>query len=245
MRGSRSLGSTVPDEHQLRTTLEAMARSRLGDGCAIASGSLETFASAALFPAETLLIAAARPRRLATFRGGRACARAALRELGMETVAIVADASGAPIWPAGFVGSISHTDEFAAAVVAHSPPIRGIGIDLEKDGPLDDPAMVRIICRPEELHAAHDPSHPANLERGKLLFVAKEAVYKAYRACQDTFLDFQDVCVSLDESTGTFCATLVNRQVHGVVEHPSVRGNFARAEGLFIAIASHTQAEST
>jgi 4'-phosphopantetheinyl transferase EntD len=236
---------TLRDECQLRAALEMMVRSRLGSGCAISSGPLQDFANAAMFSAEILSIAGAGPRRTATFRAGRACARAAMKQLGFQAAAIMADASGAPIWPAGFVGSISHTDEFAAAVVARSPPIRGIGIDVERDGPLDDAAMVRIICRPEELHAVHDPSHPANLERGKLLFVAKEAVYKAYRACQDTFLDFQDVSVSLDESTGTFCATLFNRQVHGVVEHPSVRGNFARAEGLFIAIASHTQAEST
>ncbi len=229
---------TLPDECQLRVALEMMIRSRLGSGYAISSGPLEAFANAALFSVETLSIAGAWPRRTAAFRAGRTCARAAMKQLGFEAAAIVADASGAPIWPPGLVGSISHTDEIAAAVVAYGPPVGGIGIDLESDGPLDDPAMLPIICRPEELHAAHDPFHPANLERGKLLFVAKEAVYKAYRACQNTFLDFQDVSVFLDESTGTFCATLVNRRVHRVVEHPSVRGNFARAGGLFIAVAS-------
>jgi 4'-phosphopantetheinyl transferase EntD len=230
---------TVPDERQLRNTLEAMARSRLGNGYAIFAGPLEAFANAALFPAEKLSIAGAGPRRLATFRGGRACARAALRELGLEPVAIVAGASGAPIWPPAVVGSISHTDAVAAAVVAHSPPVGGLGIDLECDEPLDDAAMVRIICRPEELHRACDPSHPANLERGKLLFVVKEAVYKVYRALHNTFLDFHDVSVSLDEIAGAFCATLVHPQVDGGIGHRSVLGNFTRAEGLFAAIASH------
>jgi 4'-phosphopantetheinyl transferase EntD len=228
----------VPNQRPLRTVFEAMAHHQLGHGYAIFAGRLEEFANARLFPSESLFIARAGPRRLATFRGGRACARVALRDLGLAPVAIGTNAYGAPVWPPTVVGSISHRNEFAVALVAHSPPIRGLGIDLERDELLEDPAMVRIICRPDELDSAYDAHHPANLGRGKLIFAVKEAVYKAYSAIKDTFLDFHEIRVSLDESAGTFCATVVDPQGWKDIEPRFVRGNLARSEGLFIAIAS-------
>jgi 4'-phosphopantetheinyl transferase EntD len=234
----------IRDEFRLKNVLQAMAEDRLVAPYAIQVGHLDTFASVDLFPIEISAIASAGPRRRATFQGGRGCARAALRELGSPKVAIPAAPSGAPIWPPAFVGSISHTNEIAAAVVAHSQQVRGLGLDLETDEPFDDPAMVRIVCRPEELISGRDPSDAENLRRGKLLFVVKEAVYKLYRPLSDTFLEFDDLSVSLDESTGAFSADLANPQRPAVAGNRAVTGVFARSEGLFIALASLSQAAS-
>lgn len=223
---------------RLKYLLQAMAEDRLPARFAITVGPLEDFANAALFPTEMAANTGASPRRLAAFRGGRACARAALRELGLPPAAIPTGACGAPIWPEGFIGSISHTDDIAAAIVAHSPPIRGLGLDLDGNEPLDDAAMVQLVCRPEELFPDRDPSHPANLQRGKLLFVVKEAVYKLYWPLADRFLDFQDVCVTLDESASAFHAELVDSQLPGLARGRAVNGSFARSEGLLVALAS-------
>ncbi len=118
--------------------------------------------------------------------------------------------------------------------------MRGVGLDLETDEPFDDAEIVRMVCRPEEFLPGRDPSDPANLQRGKLLFVIKEAVYKLYSPLCDAFLEFHDLSVSLDELAGTFRATLVNPQRPALAGNRTIAGNFAKAEGLFIALASLT-----
>jgi 4'-phosphopantetheinyl transferase EntD len=225
------------DEFRLTTILQTMADNCHLTAYAIQAGPLESFSNAPLFPAEIYPMA---PRRRATFEAGRACAHAALKELGSPDFAIPIGPSGAPVWPPGFVGSITHTNDVAAAIVARSENVRGVGLDLETAEPFDDAEIVRMVCRPEELVSGRDLSDPANLERGKLLFVIKEAVYKLYRPLIDTFLEFHDLSVSLDESAAAFRATLVNPRRPSLAGHRTITGNFAKAEGLFIALASLT-----
>jgi enterobactin synthetase component D / holo-[acyl-carrier protein] synthase len=228
----------MPDEFRLKNILQTMAESQGLTNCAIEVGLVESFANAPLFPSEITAMASVAPRRLATFRGGRACARAGLRELGSPDVAIPIGPSGAPMWPSGFVGSITHTSEIAAAIVARSPQVRGLGLDLETDEPFDDASMVNVVCRPGELTAERDPSDPANLARGKLIFVIKEAAYKLYRPLSDAFLEFHDLGVLLDKSANAFRAELVNPQRPAVAGSRNITGVFAEAEGLYIALAS-------
>jgi 4'-phosphopantetheinyl transferase EntD len=154
------------------------------------------------------------------------------------------DACGAPVWPRGFVGSITHTGDIAAAVVSRSPPVRGLGLDVENDEPLEDAGMVAMVCRPEELLPGRHASHPSNRERAKLLFVVKEAVYKLYRPLNGAFLDFHDVRVILDESNGAFRAELVEPRLPPVAGRRMMDGSFARIEGLFVALASQSDADA-
>src|SRR5580692_9704966 len=98
----------MPDVFRLRNILQTMAENRPVPGCAVEVALVESFANAPLFPIEISVIASAAPPRMATFRAGRACARGALKELGSRNVAIPIGPSGAPIWPPGFVGSITH-----------------------------------------------------------------------------------------------------------------------------------------
>jgi 4'-phosphopantetheinyl transferase EntD len=242
-RQERTETKRVFDESRIKNVLRAMAEARLPVLYAIEVARLETFAHVELFPPEIPAIASAAPSRRATFQAGRGCARAALRQLGSTDVAIPSAPSGAPIWPPGFVGSISHTREIAAAVVAASQNVSGLGLDLETDDPFDDAAMVRIVCRPEELLSERDPFDPANLERGKLLFVVKEAVYKLYRPLSNAFLEFEDLSVSLDESAGVFRAELTNPQRAAITADRAITGVFANSEGLFMALASLRQSD--
>src|SRR5262249_35720043 len=198
----------------------------------------------ALFATELPSRVGSHPRRWASFRGGRACARAALRALGLPAVAIPVGTAGAPIWPQGFVGSISHTDNTAAPTVAESPPIEALGLDVEGDEPLDNASMVKLVCRREELVPGFDPSDAANLRRGKLLFVVKEAIYKLYWPLAKTFLDFHEVSVTLDESKGRFRAAIIASKQIGVFDHGPLSGSFARSEGLIIALASRLNTQS-
>ncbi len=214
-----------------------MTEDHLPGSFGVEAGALETFQSAALFPEEVSARGGANTQRKAAFRGGRACAHQALRQIGGPAVAIGTGTAGEPLWPAGCVGSISHTNKVVAAVVAFSPPVRGIGIDLEENEPLQDAAMVELVCRPDELILGSDPSQAANLQRGKLLFVIKEAVYKLCWPVMRTFLEFHDVSVMVDIPAGTFSAELVNRRLPAIAGHRLITGRFAEVRNLYVALA--------
>ena len=71
------------------------------------------------------------PKRQTEYLAGRFCARAALQRLtGIPGVPAVGE-DRAPQWPAGVVGSITHGDGRAAAVVGHAEAWRGLGLDTE------------------------------------------------------------------------------------------------------------------
>lgn len=220
----------------VKHALEQMTQSLLPDGCAIEVGSVEILQDLELFPEEAAAVTRASHIRQATFRAGRACARAALKRLGSPEVAIPRGVLCAPLWPRGFAGSITHTNEVAAAVVTRRSEAIGLGIDIETDEPLNDSAMLQIVCRPEELPGGPAAFDCASLRRGKLVFVLKEAAYKAFSPLTHTFLEFQDLGVSVDESARTFRAELSNA-TNCSSDQWTINGMFAEVEELFVAVA--------
>ncbi|HZK89405.1 MAG TPA: 4'-phosphopantetheinyl transferase superfamily protein [Stellaceae bacterium] len=205
---------------------------------AIAVGMLANYSTAPVCPGETLACDGAHLRRHLAFHGGRACARAACAKLGVPSTPIPVGDAGEPIWPGGVTGSISHTNEIVAAVVAHDPPVGGVGLDLEADEPLNSEAVMEVVCRPEELVPGHRIGTPINLRRGKLLFVVKEAIYKLYWPLTGAFADFHDFSVTLDETRGLFQAELVNARLPLVAGRRTVAGGFAQSPGIFIALTA-------
>ncbi|WP_374545953.1 4'-phosphopantetheinyl transferase [Rhodoblastus sp.] len=122
----------------------------------------------------------------------RIAARALLSRLGAPDAAIAKAPSGAPLWPAGFVGSLAHDELVALAAVARATDFASVGIDIEPDADLPD-ELVDLVATPAE-RALYD----AALLRGRALFVAKEAVFKAVHPLDGVFLDFHDIEVDLD-----------------------------------------------
>lgn len=234
---AKQFGRT-PDPVRVLNTLRALTAARGIPACATCVELVQKFEHVALFPEEAAAVAEAAPVRLATFRAGRGCARAALKELNLTATAIPTAPSGAPIWPSGFVGSLAHTNEIAAAVVAPSDRAKWLGLDLETGEPLDGATMVGLVCRPEELFPASEAAAPENLRRGKLIFVVKEAVYKLYSPLAGAFLEFHDLTVSLDEPAGTFRAALANPERPPLDGVRSVTGVFAETDGLIVALTS-------
>ena len=76
-------------------------------------------------------LAQAREQRRSAYLAGRICARSALALHDVHGVQVLSDTGGAPVWPNGMVGSISHNKEYAAALAYPARNIRGIGIDIE------------------------------------------------------------------------------------------------------------------
>ena len=139
--------------------------------------------------------------RLAAFRLGRHCARMALKQQGLDNVELPLGSGRAPVWPPGFVGSISHTGSLALAAAAPSNVVSGLGIDVEEAGSLDLP-LLELICRPEEVAGLEEIGPPEIAAR--LLFSAKESVYKCIWPCLRRYVDFLDVGIEIDTHQHTY-----------------------------------------
>ncbi|HYJ21105.1 MAG TPA: 4'-phosphopantetheinyl transferase superfamily protein [Solirubrobacterales bacterium] len=162
----------------------------------------------ALFPEEEAAIARAVPKRRLEFAVGRDCAHRALGALGEAPGPVPTGERGEPVWPAGVVGSITHCDGYRGCAVARTTDLAALGIDAEPHAPL--PAgLIDDIARPEERGplaalAAADPS----IHWDRLLFSAKESVYKAWFPLARRWLGFEDVVATIDPG-GTFAARLL------------------------------------
>ena len=165
-----------------------------------------------LAPGEEAFVENAVPKRRRQFAAGRGCARAALHALGHEAqgVPILRGDKREPVWPAGFAGSITHTEGHCAAAVVRVGRLVGVGIDVERGAPLDD-ALLERICSPDERAAVDALATRGERERGawgKVVFSAKEAFYKAYYPLGGLVLGFGDAHVELDAEASSFRATL-------------------------------------
>jgi enterobactin synthetase component D / holo-[acyl-carrier protein] synthase len=101
--------------------------------------SAECFGEAsggALFPEEEKSIAHAVAARRREYAAVRCCAQACLGRLGYARVPILPGIGGAPTWPAGVLGSMTHCAGYAAAAVGPLSRISAIGIDADADAPL-------------------------------------------------------------------------------------------------------------
>jgi len=171
--------------------------------------AFEDDAGVELFPEEEAVVARAVAGRRRAFATARACARRALAELGLPAVAIGRGERGAPLWPAGVVGSITHCDGYRASAVAWSRDVATVGIDAEPNGPLPEGVLGRIASDGEAAHlselAAADPS----VCWDRLLFCAKEATYKAWFPLAQRWLGFRDATVTVDPEGGGFSVRLL------------------------------------
>ena len=181
-----------------------------------------------LHPAEVACVESAVEKRRGEFAAGRLCARRALAVLGIRDFPLLPDADRVPIWPLGVVGSISHCTGFFGAAVARCETTSGLGVDVELADPLERRLVPKICTPAEETRLACLP-RLAGVDWHKLVFSAKESVYKAYYPLSRTFLDFHDVDVVLDPDAGTFAATLVRHGAPTVAGARTFRGRYAFA----------------
>ncbi|MET0234173.1 MAG: 4'-phosphopantetheinyl transferase superfamily protein [Kibdelosporangium sp.] len=173
--------------------------------------SCDTFTDApesTMFPEEAERVKKAVDKRRREFATVRHCARQAFAELGIPAAPLLNGERGAPQWPAGVVGSMTHCAGYRAAVVAHDTDMHTLGIDAEPHGPLPE-GVLGVISRDEErphieaLKAADDAVH-----WDRMLFCAKETVYKAWYPLTQKWLGFEEASITLDPA-GTFTAKLM------------------------------------
>lgn len=188
-------------------------------------------AVAELSEAERGLIARAAESRRREFSTGRKLARRLLAERGIAAGSILRDDDRVPIWPLDVTGSISHCRDYAVVALCDADACFGLGIDIEPDEPVK-PGVERIVCTDSERLwlGGGDESEEIRGRRVKLIFSAKESVYKAFYPRIRTFWNFHDVVLELDEVRGRFVAALPASAGRAFVE-----GRFVRGHGTIVS----------
>jgi 4'-phosphopantetheinyl transferase EntD len=167
-------------------------------------GSLGT----GLFPEEATLVARATEKRRREFTTGRECARGALAALGVAAAPILRGYRGAPLWPDGIVGSITHCAGYCAAAVARTQDLLTIGLDAEPNAALPG-GVLELISLPAERARLRELSVTApGIGWDRLLFCAKEAVYKAWFPLTGQWLGFADADITIDATERAFTALI-------------------------------------
>ena len=157
-------------------------------------------------------LAAAAPRRRLHFRAGRHCAIEALRLLAPHrpVTALRRGPDGAPIWPSGVTGSITHTDDFVSAAVVDADRARSVGIDSEPVMSAERARRVAVVVSwPCELALLRDAGFD-RLVALTLVFSAKEAVFKCLHPIVGHVFGYHDVrLIAVDPASRTFTVRIV------------------------------------
>lgn len=163
---------------------------------------------APLYPAEAEAVAKAVPKRQREFTTVRLCAREALAELGQPPVPLLPGKRGKPGWPAGVVGSMTHCAGYRAAVVARAEDAVSLGIDAEPDEPLPEGVLEAVSLPVERRRLTVLESARPGVAWGRLLFSAKESVFKTWYPLTGRELGFEEAELAFDVA-GTFTARLL------------------------------------
>jgi phosphopantetheine--protein transferase-like protein len=144
-----------------------------------------------LYPQELELITKAIDKRRHEFAAGRACAREALAAIGYAPAPILQAASSAPLWPAGILGTISHSHTWAGAAVSRVRHLAGIGLDIETVGRITMNIARKVLTGAETAVMQNLPPGERQAFLA-LLFSAKEAVYKCLSPVVPVHMGFHD-----------------------------------------------------
>lgn len=176
-----------------------------------AVAATEAFSDSAevpLFPEEEAIIARAVAKRRDEFTTGRGCAREALARLGIAPVPIPRGPRGAPLWPSGIVGSITHCAGYRACAVARTADVASVGIDAEPNEATPDGVLKTVSDDAERAHLAVLAAARPGVHWDRLLFSAKESVYKTWFPLTGRWLGFEDASLRVNLDRETFTARL-------------------------------------
>jgi 4'-phosphopantetheinyl transferase EntD len=187
--------------------------------------------AAAIFPEERAVIRGSAESRQREFATARMCAHRALTRLGVPPAPVLPGPRGAPGWPAGVAGSITHCAGYRAAAVARTRDVRSLGIDAEPHEALPNGTMLDLIARHTERARLDElAAQRPGVCWDRLLFCAKESVYKAWSPLAGRWLGFKSADIAFDPEGGGFTAQLL-------VAGPLTRlhGRWLAEQGLLLA----------
>ncbi|WP_221357490.1 4'-phosphopantetheinyl transferase family protein [Streptomyces beigongshangae] len=155
-----------------------------------------------LYPEEEALIARAVEKRRREFTVVRGCARRAMEKLGVPPQAVLPGERGAPQWPAGLIGTMTHCEGYAAAALARAADLASLGIDAEPHRRLPDDVLPSVALPGEVERLRVLAGRYPGVHWDRLLFSAKESVYKAWFPLTRKWLDFSEADIEVFADPG-------------------------------------------
>jgi 4'-phosphopantetheinyl transferase EntD len=151
----------------------------------------------------------ASPKRRREFALGRKAARCALKQIGfVNKYAILRGEEREPLWPDGFIGSITHAKSYAVAACCPSELASGVGIDLQDTSKMRNIGIYKFICTEHEAKWLSN-SEENNQQSYAKFFSAKESIYKAFYIASKYKLRFKDVNLSWIQADRAFSGELM------------------------------------
>jgi enterobactin synthetase component D len=200
----------------------------------VAQGPIDALAAHVLATEEAAYASHLGLPRRRTWVGGRVAMREALARSGLRAPPVLADARGAPELPSGMVGSISHKESLAVALiatVAEGTSAR-VGVDIEVDETRPYDIGSKVLTDDEAAEIA-EFEWPRRQSETRLRFSAKEAIYKALDPFVRRYVSFKEVEVT-PRADGT-------TEVRARVQHSggalSVEARWLRWEGFVLTTA--------
>ena len=136
---------------------------------------------------------------------------------------------------------MTHCAGYVAAALAHEHDIVTIGVDAEPHEPLPDGVLRMVALEPERTQLVQLAAATPDVHWDRLLFCAKEAVYKAWFPLARRWLDFSGARITFapnstfEPDRGSFEADLlVPGPVVGGREITGFSGRWLVADGLML-----------
>lgn len=157
-------------------------------------------------------------KRKIEFLLGRCCAYDALFKFSNEVGFLARTKNGQPVWPDGFVGSISHSTREILAVAAHKENYLSVGIDVEKIICKQDAIiLIDMILNLDEKNLIKGMSEQDMLMVVTLIFSVKESFYKLINNVSEINLDFN--VISLLEFDRNSYVIRINKTINSKFTH--------------------------
>ncbi len=175
-------------------------------------------------------------KRRAEFLAGRIAAMVALESLDVCEVGVATGMHRNPIWPNGYVGSISHTSERAIAVVAPEGSVTYVGIDHEAIIPMNVATKIAPqILTSEEIQLFYQMNISFDLFC-TIVFSVKESVFKAIYPKIEMYINFSEARVTeISFEHRQFRAELCSTLLVGELEKGKVLRGYLRITDGYVS----------
>ena len=162
----------------------------------------------------------------------RALARTLLARHGIGDAAIPRHAQGFPLWPDGWVGSLSHSTGWGAVALGRRTDWRGVGVDIEDPARMK-PALWSHILTADERRGLEGLGAAEAALGATLAFSAKEAAFKVLSPLGLASPGFLDVAIVRRED-GEFGLRAEAAEKFPAVE--ALSGRWAVVHGRVLAV---------
>ncbi len=134
-------------------------------------------------------------KRRVEFIAGRLAAAILLHRLGATNTDVGIGEGREPLWPQGYAGSISHSNQLVAIMVCRADSTESLGIDTETIDGMNTGSIEQLcLCNEEQHWLTHGSLSAQTVVI--LIFSAKEAFFKCLYPFVGRYFDFQDASVT-------------------------------------------------